>query len=124
MVGAANTLFGYGVIFSCMYLLDMEPILSNIVGYGIGLVASYLLHRTYTFRHSHQPIGFNRIVRFAVVFIIAYTSNLFVLMLLVNRMRLHVALSQVLAGVVYIAITFLMNKYYVFKIEEVRLSGD
>jgi putative flippase GtrA len=114
VVGLANTLIGYGIIFGCMYLLGLGPVVSNIIGYGLGLVVSYVLHRKVTFRSTQSRQA--EALRFLAVFGIAYALNLLVLMLLIDHWQVHQGWSQVIAGVVYVGASFLMQKFYVFKV--------
>jgi putative flippase GtrA len=113
-VGVFNTLLGYGVIFACMYLASMTPESSNATGYAVGLVASYVLHRKYTFDSKQNRRS--EILKFLTAFIVAYASNFAVLVILIHRIGMHEGASQVLAGLVYVAASFIMNKYFVFKI--------
>lgn len=112
-VGVFNTLLGYGVIFACMYLVKMSPESSNVAGYAVGLVASYVLHRKYTFNSRQNR--HSEIVRFLAGFGVAYASNFAVLVILIHKMGIHVGVSQILAGVAYVVASFVMNKYFVFK---------
>lgn len=112
-VGVFNTLLGYCVIFACMYLANMSPEASNIAGYTVGLVASYILNRTYTFKSEQKRRS--EIIRFLVVFVIAYAANFGMLVILIHRIGIHEGASQILAGFVYVVVSFIMNKYYVFK---------
>lgn len=118
MVGFANTALGYAVIVSCMYLGGLTPELSNAVGYLVGLMMSYFLNRHFTFRSARRRS--TEFVRFVIVFLTAYTANLIVLVALVRGLGIHAALSQVLAGVVYIGTAYLLNKHCVFQSSEVR----
>lgn len=113
LVGIVNSGLGYGIIFACMYLAGLSPELSNVIGYLIGLVVSYLLHRNFTFRSIKARRA--EFVCFAVVFLIAYCTNLVTLIVLVRAMGVHAGLSQAIAGVVYIGTSYLLNKYYVFQ---------
>ena len=114
IVGVFNTAFGYGMIFACMYLAGLSAEISNLIGYGISLTTSYLLHRNYTFRSKQRHRG--EIVRFLAVFAIAYAANLIALIVFVREMRVHEGVSQILAGTVYVLTSYLMNRWYVFKI--------
>ena len=38
MVGVLNTTLGYAVIFACMYVLGIDAVVSNVIGYAFGLV--------------------------------------------------------------------------------------
>lgn len=112
-VGIFNTLLGYAVIFACMYLAKMSAEASNVAGYAVGLVASYVLNRSYTFGSRARVSG--EVIRFLVVFGIAYGLNFVALLVLIHVLDVHAALSQVLAGVVYVGASYLMNRFYVFK---------
>lgn len=116
VVGVLNTLLGYCVIFAAMYLAGMTPEASNMAGYGIGLVVSYVLNRNYTFKSKQRHR--REIIRFFWVFLVAYASNFIVLLILIHQLNLHEGMSQVLAGIVYVVFSYLMNKYYVFKVSE------
>jgi putative flippase GtrA len=113
-VGVLNTLLGYCIIFFCMYLAKMSPEVSNVVGYLVGLVTSYILNKKYTFRSKQNRRV--EIFRFLAVFVIAYAANFLVLIVLIHKIGVHEGVSQVLAGVIYVAASFIMNKHYVFKI--------
>jgi putative flippase GtrA len=113
IVGVFNTLLGYSIIFACMYLAGMAPETSNIAGYAVGLVVSYILNRNYTFSSSQSRRG--EIVRFLAVFVVAYASNFAILLILIHKIGIHKGVSQIVAGLVYVIASFLMNKYYVFK---------
>lgn len=112
-VGVANTGVGYGIIFGCMYLLGLGPVLSNVIGYAVGMVVSYHLNRSFTFR-AHAGSGSRAFMRFFAVLLLAYAANLAVLVLLIRYTGIHEAVAQVLAGVVYFAVSFLLSKFYVF----------
>jgi putative flippase GtrA len=92
----------------------MTPETSNVAGYAAGLVFSYVLNRHYTFSSSQSRRG--EIIRFLAVFVVAYASNFAILLVLIHRIGIHKGVSQIFAGLVYVIASFLMNKYYVFKI--------
>lgn len=112
-VGVFNTILGYFVIFVCMYSAKMSPESSNVAGYAVGLVVSYVLHRKYTF--NSKQIRRDEIARFLAVFIVAYACNFAVLVILIQEIGMHAGAGQVFAGLVYVVVSFFMNKYYVFK---------
>ena len=118
IVGASNTLFGYGIIFGCMYFANMSPAASNVVGYVLGLITSYTLNRIYTFR-STQKLG-GEFARFLGIFLTAFTGNFVTLILLTDALHWHAGVSQVLAGVVYVVTSFGLNKYFVFNLRNAK----
>jgi putative flippase GtrA len=112
LVGLFNTLLGYAVIFSCMYLLNLSPVLSNVLGYLVGLVVSYVLNRQYTFENRSKSKL--QILRFLIVFAVSYAINLVLLVVSMQTFGLQAGISQVIGGVGYVLTSFLLNKYYVF----------
>jgi putative flippase GtrA len=121
-VGLFNTVLGYFVIFGCMYLVKISPEISNVAGYAVGLVASYILNRKYTFNSKQNQL--NEIVRFLAVFFVAYASNFVVLIILIHGVGVHEGASQILAGLIYVIASFIMNKYYVFKAPNVNAARE
>jgi putative flippase GtrA len=113
VVGMFNTLVGYIVIFACMYLARMAPEISNVAGYAVGLIASYVFNKTYTFKSKEKSA--DEIIRFLAVFGIAYGANLAVLVVLTHRLGVSRGQGQIYAGAVYVFASFIMSKYYVFK---------
>ncbi|VWX60473.1 GtrA family protein [Burkholderiales bacterium 8X] len=112
LVGVLNTGLGYAVIFLSMGVLDWRPVPSNIAGYAVGLIVSFLLNKNFTFRSRGPARG--ELKRFLLIFGLAYLANLGVLVLLVNVMDVPAGWAQVVAGVVYFALSFVLNKFYVF----------
>ena len=112
-VGVVNTGLGYAVIFACMYIAGFNAVVSNVLGYAVGLVASYVLNRTYTFRSAAKAPS--EIVRFLAIFLFAYLANLGTLLVLIRQAGVHEGIAQAVAGVVYFVLSFVLNKYYVFR---------
>jgi putative flippase GtrA len=119
-VGVVNTALGYAVIFACMYLADLSAVTSNVIGYAVGLIVSYVLNRSFTFRSAAPPR--REIIRFVAIFLLAYLANLAALVLLIRHAGVHEGVAQVIAGVVYFALSFLLNKYYVFAVRQVSVT--
>lgn len=112
LVGGTITTIGYAAIFFCMYVLGWNPITSNIVVYGLGLAFSYWANRSFTFRSDGKKAP--ETIRFLLAFALGYSVNLVALTLFLSN-GVHPAISQVLAGGVYVLATFSVNKLFVFK---------
>jgi putative flippase GtrA len=121
VVGGLNTVWGYVLIFGFMFLLGWSPELSNVAGYSIGLVTSYLLNRRFTFRSRNPMRG--EMVRFALVFLFAYTANLAALLVMVRVLEWNAYMSQVLAGTIYVASAFLLSRTFVFRRQAATTTG-
>jgi putative flippase GtrA len=95
----------------------MTPENSNIAGYGVGLTVSYFLNKKYTFNSKQQHR--KEIIRFLAVFILAYVLNYVALILLIHKFGVHEGYSQILAGLIYVIASYLMNKYFVFRTPQI-----
>ena len=117
LVGLFNTGFGYALIFSFMYLARLSPELSNFAGYAIAVLVSFLLNRNFTFAdRAHVPEHRRgELSRFLLVFAIAYAANYAVLLLLIYQLGVHAGLSQLLAGVIYVGVSWFLNARFVFR---------
>jgi putative flippase GtrA len=96
-----------------MYLAGLSPQLSNILGYSIGLVTSYALNRTFTFRsRNRKPAEFTR---FLVIFGVSFAVNFVVLTLLLRVQQIPAGVSQVIAGAAYVVTSYVLGRRYVFR---------
>jgi putative flippase GtrA len=108
--GVVNGVLSYSVIFGCMYL-GVASTTSNILGYGVGLITSYLQSRYWVFGSSNRLLGEG--FRFLLCFLIAFGVNFAVLRLLLAY-GINAYLAQVIACVAYVAVGFIINSTYVF----------
>lgn len=113
LVGVANTALGYAVIFGCMYGLGWSALASNVAGYAIGLIVSFTLNRSFTFRSEGRARA--ELLRFVCIFAVAWSANFAVLVGLLNVVPMNEVLAQILAGAVYSVLSFVLSKYYVFR---------
>lgn len=74
VVGGLNTAVTMGVIFVCKSLLGVNPYVSNALGYGAGLINSFLWNRAWVFRSQGRFRG--EALRFAVGFGLCYLLQL------------------------------------------------
>jgi putative flippase GtrA len=113
MVGVANTLVGYAVIFFCMLGLGLSPALSNLLGFCVAVVCSFLLNRRFTFRSDGQMR--RELPRFAASTLLAYLLNLATLLVCIDLLQVPPIWAQLVAGAVYTGSSFLISKFWVFK---------
>lgn len=113
LVGGFNTVFGYAIIFSAMYWFGLSPVASNVLGYAIALIVSFLLNKFFTFRSSGNGKG--ELLRFLVVFVLAYGANLAALYAAVEVLGINAFAGQVLAGIFYTLTSYSLSKLYVFR---------
>ncbi len=111
-VGIVNTIIGVSVIFLCMEIFHLSYIISNIIGYAAGLINSFIWNKFWTFRSSGNTGS--EILRFIIVFAIAYIIQLGALILMKERIGIMSEIAQVLGVGVYAATGFILNKYLTF----------
>ena len=111
-VGLFNTGFGYLIIFSAMYL-GINPYASNFIGYGLGILLSFYLQKSWVFASPGNLLS--KFSRFLLVFGVAYLANLTVLFTSIDKLNLNEYLSQITAGLFYLAIGYSANNFFVFK---------
>lgn len=111
LAGGLNTLVGYAVIFACLWL-GLGPVLSNVLGYGAGLLLAYQLNLRFVFRPGGDDA--HRAWRFIVAFALSYAANLAVLWGAL-RVGVRADLAQLVAAVPYLLSMFLLGRFWVYR---------
>ncbi|MDR3193767.1 MAG: GtrA family protein [Tannerella sp.] len=130
-VGIGNTLLSLLIIWVMTKYGGCSETLSNLTGYIIGLINSYLLNRRWTFQSN---AGWKKsAVRFFGAFAVCYVLQLLLLLLLNRYCPEHPPLYdfftplllwfridpqfyiQMLAMAIYTVTNFIINKFYTFK---------
>jgi len=112
MVGVVNTLVGLGTTFIGLEILALHYLLANAVGYGFGLICSYFLNRTITFRSPHR--GARHFVKFLIFFFISYALGQLLLILLVEQFQMDEFLATIFGMGLYTLVSFYLNRKFVF----------
>ncbi len=115
-VGVFNTFIGLMVIFAAKWFLGMSDVPANIFGYCCGILFSYVLNSRWTFNYIGPHLWV--FCKFLLITLFAYFVNLFVVLTAINDMGLNSYVSQALGVPPYVIISFLMSKYFVFKIRD------
>lgn len=112
IVGGINTLVCWVVIFVLMWG-GVIPEIANAIGYGVGIIVSYVLNKRYTFasKRSHRE----DFVRFCVAMGIAYGVNFIVLVVLYRGFGVNEYFAQIIAAVFYTISGYLISKIWAFK---------
>lgn len=112
LVGVANTALGLSVIYFSMYVLGLGVLPANALGYGCGIVLSFVLNRNWTF--SHAGSQWPALIRFLAVTAVAYGANVLAV-LLARRLGLNGYLAQLCGTPVYTAVGYLGSRYFAFR---------
>lgn len=115
LIGIFNTLVGYGLTFYLFYV-GIVPEIANFLGYFIGFFVSYFLNRKFNFKSNNEHK--KDLPKFIASMGSAYVVNLVMLFLCYRIFEINVYLSQIVAGVFYILVGYLMSKFWVFRSEK------
>lgn len=115
VVGAWNTVFGYGVWALMQYLLgDSLPYAVIVVlAWPIAVLNAYLCYRYIVFR-SRGPVR-RELPRFSLVYLVTLIVNLAVLPVALRVLPFNIYVEQALFAVVVIVSSYLAHKYYSFR---------
>ena len=131
IVGLGNTLLTLIIIWVMTESLGCSAILSNITGYAIGIISSYIFNKQWTFQSA---VGWQKsAIRFFLVCAICYIVQ-FLVLISIERYcpenpPLYTFFKPVLAVfkirpsyyihmfamVFYTLLNFILNKFYTFK---------
>lgn len=115
MVGLINTGITIGSIFILTKLFSVNYVVANGIGYILGLINSFLMNRSWTFK-SAGNVG-NQGLKFLIVFGICYCSQLLFLIILKEKIGLNPDYAQIISMVFYTGLNFVLSKFYTFKNE-------
>ncbi|MCR4941686.1 MAG: GtrA family protein [Campylobacter sp.] len=109
-VGVLNTIVGFGVIFTFMFF-GFSPELSNLIGYAVGIVFSYVMNKIFTFKTAQKSM--KEFIKFVLSMGVAYALNFITLKLMLS-IGLNAYLCQIIAGGVYTITGYLLSKFWAF----------
>lgn len=112
LTGCLNTAFGFSIILA-LISVGVPDIPANFVGFSAGLIVSFFVNRSWTFSQKHGP-KFREVALFTLVFGVAYTTNLLVL---ITGQRLGYAGNPLLhfsAVGTYSAISFVLARQFIY----------
>ena len=112
LIGVVNTFLGYMIIFSLFYF-NIQPELSNFMGYIIVITISYHLNTKYNFKRKSQ--NKNAFLQFVLSMLDAYLFNLLIFLVCYRIMAINMYISQLFAGLAYVLIGYFLTKFWIFK---------
>jgi len=118
MVGVVNTIVGLSAIWLALRLLDASAAAANAMGYGVGFLCSFLLNRTWTFRHRGGAS--TGLIRYILVCLVAYVANLIVVLQLGEHFGRSDLVPQIAGMVTYTLLAYAGSRLYAFPISMAR----
>jgi putative flippase GtrA len=115
IVGGLNTVIGGCTIVALEWGCGVHPLLANAAGFASGMIAGFLLTRTFVFRERTR----NRwiVVRYTIAVALAFALNQVVLALLNGRLPKApgAIFAQGAAIVSYTIACFILCRFWVFR---------
>lgn len=111
LVGGANTLVGLLAIYACKWLLGLNDLRANLIGYGAGIALSFALNKRWTFQFAGSTLP--ALVRFLFVLALAYLANLATVMCLIGC-GTNGYLAQAIGIVPYTVLGYLGSRLFAF----------
>ena len=113
LVGMLNAVIGLGSIYSTYNLLGLNYKLANVLGYGCGIVNSFIWNRRWTFRSKKDPKP--QVLLFFLMFGVSYGLNLGATVLCVEVIGIPPNIAQLVGIFFYTTSNFFGNKYVTFR---------
>ena len=113
LVGIVNAIAGYTLIIALYSLLNLNIYLSNLIGYLIGLIISFILNRNFVFKVGGKII--NQFLKFIFSFFLSYFLNIFVFYISSEFINLNYYFALFIASLFY-SISFVIScNFFTFK---------
>ncbi len=114
LVGFLNTAVDFGVFTLLTAVVGLGSTISHIISYTCGVLNSYFINRTWTFKQSSKsnPMEF---LKFLLVNMASLGLSTLVLNYLETGANLSVYLAKAVATICSMAINFVGSKLLVFK---------
>ena len=113
--GAFVTALGVGVYALVALVLRWHPQLGNFLAYAVAMATGYLMHSRWSFRDHGGERTHATKVRFVIVSLVSYALNSFWVWLLTSALALDPAWPILPMLFVTPAVTFLLNRQWVFR---------
>jgi putative flippase GtrA len=118
IVGGLNTLVDWAVYFVIVGLYPVESVIFYTIAKGIsylcGMINSYLLNRSWTFKGSRAANEVRRLIRFLLVNTVSLGINSLSIYIFLNLNLAHIT-SLFFATAITFSINFTLNKLWVFR---------
>jgi putative flippase GtrA len=112
LVGVSNTVINF-IVYTILVSFSMPYLLANVIGYGVGMINSYLLNKYFVFQKKQRDSS--EFLKFVLVNIITVIVHSILLYYFVSIFGWHKIYSQAFVTMITLVINFLGNKLWTFK---------
>jgi putative flippase GtrA len=117
LAGCWNTLFGYSVFVGLYYLLTpyaFHYIIVLLLSQVITITSAFLVYKFFVFKSRSNPIY--EYLRFVSVYLVGLLLNLGLLVILVDYAKLDAILSQGMATVLIVVLSYVSHRNFSFRV--------
>ena len=112
VVGIANTILSLVLIYGLMFFFNLNPLVSNFIGYFFGFILGYLMNSKWTFKSN--GMSNMSILLYLIVILSAYLANIFLVNLLLRVFEINSYIAQIFGAIIYSLISFIGCKKIAF----------
>lgn len=113
IIGVVNTAINYA-IYSILVFIGIDYRIALFLDYCFGITISFFLNKNITFKHKGK-ITYKIVFSMIGSYLIAMCINFFFLIFFVEYLYINKYFSQFIALSISVAISFLLQKFVVFK---------
>jgi len=113
VTGIGNTVFGYLVYAFIIIVFDLSYFWALILTYSIGITFSFTTFRAFVFTDGDR--GWRSYIRFILTYVGLLIVNIVALHILVDIQGIHKLIAQLFVIPFCAAISFIINRIFVFK---------
>jgi putative flippase GtrA len=113
LVGVVNSFAGLAAIYFCKLFIGLGNVAANMIGYGFGLVVSFVLNSAWTFQY--RGAVFPAVLRFVLVFLVSYGTNLVFVLLLIDHWGINSYIAQAVGILPYTVTFYVLSRTFVFR---------
>ncbi|MBU4536863.1 GtrA family protein [Patescibacteria group bacterium] len=114
LVAFIPTIIDFVILYLLTELVGLYYVYSFIIAFFIGLLVSYISHKTLTFKNSSDKYA-SQFSVFCFFGIIAMGVNLGIVFLLVELFAIWYVIAKIIAIIIVLGLNFLVHKNITFK---------
>lgn len=115
IVGGIGTLVNLSILYIFTDIIGILYLISGAIAFNVALVNNYILNKMWTFEENIKERIVGKVVKYAIICIIALSVNLLVLFVLVEFFLIYYLFSQVGAIIAAFMINFIGNRFWTFR---------
>lgn len=113
IIGVVSNIINF-ILYSLVYLMSFNIIVSSLIGYSVGILCSYYFARFWVFQLNNN-FRFVEMIKFISVYIIGGLSMTFIIFCLNHYLNIDYRVSWIGGALFAIINNYLGSKYLVFK---------